>query len=244
LILKRAGRIPVSELLDALDSNIQRYRAYPQPWCYKGELLLWLGRFDEAVACFEEGLSIERTRWAYIGIGAVHLLSGRPKDAMNSFAECERECGRLRGATLTVYRGECHRRYGEAKDAIKDLEEAVAAKPTRLGAWINLALSYLADGRHTEAEQAISQVRQAAPYLMRDAAKSCGLDPWRDGSREPSAFVPVFEEALRLMGGNRASSVTTYFDPEGRFRAVEPSGPWVSYARDHLFLVREAIQTG
>ena len=245
-ILRRAGREPADELLEALEANIARYPSYPQPWCYKGELELWLGRYEEARASFDRGLDVERTRWAYIGTGAVHLLEGRLHDAMASFAECERRCGRLRGATVTVYRGECHRRMGAWEAATRDLEEAVATKPTRIGAWINLSLTHLGAGRQADADETCARVLQDAPYLLRAAAKSLGTALWQDAGEAgniglAARFAPILEEALVIMRGNRASSVTTFFDPEGRFRAVQMASRWVAYAADHVFLVREAL---
>jgi hypothetical protein len=124
------------------------------------------------------------------------------------------------GGTLPVYRGALRRRTGDFAGAIADLSAALAAKPTRLGARIELCLALRAAGRDRDvATHAAVLLLEAAPLLI-DAADAIGLDWIADPTRLTGS--DAFEEALRAMRGNRSSGLVTWFDRAGTLRVLVP----------------------
>jgi tetratricopeptide (TPR) repeat protein len=187
---------------------------------YRGELYLWLGRYREAWHELAAARRIEPARWADIGMLAVLVLTGRTRSAAAMALRAERSFEPIPGSTLPVYRGMLRRRTGEIDGAVEDLAGALAAKPTRVGARMELCLALRAAGRRAEAiEQAAELAREAAPVLV-EVAEARGLD-WRG---DPALLVgdEVLEKALRAMRGNRSSAVVTWIDRAGALRVLEP----------------------
>ncbi len=183
------------------------------PYCYRGELLLWLGRYDEAEGDFRRAHEISRLRrWAYVGLSAVALLRGRPHETLLIAKRCEAACGPNSAATLGVYVGEAHRMLGHRRRAIWALDAALAAKPTRLGARINRAL--IATGRDAESLQADAwrQVCGSAPGLAAAAHTDVSSLP---GCGDHAARLHA---CLARMRGNRSSNIVSYVDVTGQFR--------------------------
>jgi tetratricopeptide (TPR) repeat protein len=183
------------------------------PYCYRGELLLWLGRYDEAEDDFRRAHAISRLRrWAYVGMAAVALLRGRPQDTLAIAKQCNAACGPNSAATLGVYAGEAHRLLGHRRRAILTLDAALAARPTRLGARINRAL--VETGRHAERLQAEAwrHVCAAAPGLAAAAYADVSSLP---GRGDPAARLRA---CLTRMLGNRSSKILSYVDVDGQFR--------------------------
>ncbi len=214
--LRRVGPANAEAALTALRV---RYPRSVHPLCYRGELHLWLGRYDEAWRDFVAARWMAPARWAHIGLLAVLVLTGRHRRARLAAAYAERRDDFIPGGTLPVYRGVLRRRTGDLQGAIADLGAAVAAKPTRVGARMELVLALRAAGQHAEAaEHAAVVVRDATPALV-DAAAALG----RPARREPAlAGDEILEEALRAMRGNRSSSIVTWLDRRGNLHVMEP----------------------
>ncbi len=211
----------VTETFAAFDRVFARHPRSVHVRCYRGELHLWLGRWDDAWADFAWTDSIERTRWADIGRLAVLTLTGRLEEAGRLAVETEQRFPPIARGTLPVYRGALRRRTGALEGAIADLEHAVSMKPSRLGARIELCLALRSAGKDSSAHAA-RIVHEAAPLLI-DVADARGAD-WR---REPTVLLDdaVLEDALLAMRGNRSSSLVTWMDRAQHLRILQtPSG--------------------
>jgi tetratricopeptide (TPR) repeat protein len=186
--------------------------------CYRGELELWLGRYDEALRCFRAARRIEPARWADVGTLAVLTLTGRYARALAMARLAERRFPAIPRGTLPVYRGVLRRRVGELDGAIEDLRHALAVKPTRVGARIELCLALRARGLREEATaQAAELARDAAPLLV-DVADGLSID-W---PAEPARLVgdDVLEASLAAMRGNRSSMIPTWVGHGGEMRLL------------------------
>jgi tetratricopeptide (TPR) repeat protein len=194
-----------------------------RPWsvhtlCYLGELHLWRGHYAEALRSFRATRRLEPARWADIGTVAALMLTERYARALAMVRLAERRFPPIVAGTLPVYRGALRRRTGDLDGAIDDLREALAAKPSRTGARIELCLALRARGLRGEATAvAADLVRDAVPLLV-DAADTVGLD-WL---AEPPLLVgdDVLRAALRAMRGNRSSMITTWIASDGAMRAL------------------------
>lgn len=155
---------------------------------YQGEIELWMGAYEDAARIFTDVLRRARaTRWAWIGLGASHMLQGELETAQRTWRE-GLSVTRFAGPTLYVYRGECYRRQGDAQRARADLHEALQQKPQRLSARINLALlDDQADGLAQAERDCIAH----APLLMKELSGST---------------AEKLEHVLTAMRGNRSSS--------------------------------------
>lgn len=210
----------------ALEGVHAEYPQAPEPHCYHGELYLYLGDYVAAREQFERALALyEMTRWAFIGLGAVELFEGRPQQTIPLL---ERSIALSRGAgpTLFVYRGEAHRRLGNTKAAIADLEYATRLNPTRVSAWIDLALARDDAGDGAALAGELDRLRRVAPGLLHDAASAAGIAPAIARGDEPAPAREVMRElyecALHMMRGNRSSNRVTYFTADGQLRVVAP----------------------
>ena len=195
-----------------------RFPGSVHPRLYRGELHLWQGRYAEAGRDFLSARLLAPARWADIGLLAVLLFTGHLRCARLAAIHAERQHMPIPGGTLPVYRGVLRRRRGDLDGAVADLRDAVAAKPTRIGARMELVLALRATGsRAAAAEHMVVLLRDAAPLLV-DAAGARGLPFHRDATI--LAADEVLEEALRAMRGNRSSSIVTWVDRAGELRVL------------------------
>jgi tetratricopeptide (TPR) repeat protein len=150
--------------------------------------------------------------------------------------------GGTTGPAVYVYRGEAHRRLGQLERARADLERAIELTPTRVGAWVNLALVHDARGDPEAFAEVWTHLERTASGLLSSAAAALGVTLFRDPGDEPTQAErrAVLEQALRLMRGNRSTSCATFFSPDGRLRFVQPfSAQQVApHARDEEVLAR------
>lgn len=205
------------EVLRRFEAVLDTFVDKPYPRCYRGEALLWLGRYGEAREDFLAALKVrDDTRWAYVGLGAVELLAGRPEAALELL-----EVGIVRakgpGPTTYAYRGEAYRLLGDLPKAIADLSRACGEWPSRAGARVNLALAHGAAGDSAAQESAYRRLLDLVPGLLADAARAEGLA----SAMTSSAAVQrrLLEQARVMMRGNRSSVLGTWFDGAGRLRA-------------------------
>jgi hypothetical protein len=223
-VLKLVGVLPIPELERRLEALTVKFEDSPHPHCFWGELCLWLGRYDRALASFDAALERAPARWAYVGRAAVHVLRGDHAAADAEIASCNRHFAPLEGATTHVYLGEACRLRGEHAAAIAHLQTAVQVKPGRAGAWMNLALTHLALGTRDEADRIFDMLQARLPRLVWDAWRTIGGEPcWPIPRRHAGS---VFESALAMMRGNRSSHRITYFDADDVFRVLPAFASW------------------
>lgn len=223
------GHTGVASAEAALDALVRSRPGSPHVHTYRGELYLWLGRYDEAWREFVAARRVEPVRWADLGMLAVLVMKGQLLRARIMTAYGERHFPWIPGGTLPVYRGVLRRRLGDFRRAADDLRFSVDVKPTRLGARIELVLALRALGRHVEAAtEAAIVLRDAAPLLV-DVAESAG-HPWR---RDPGVLTTddLLEDALRAMRGNRSSSFVTWIDRDRVVRVLARREEVVQHAR-------------
>jgi tetratricopeptide (TPR) repeat protein len=203
----------------------------PHPCTYAGELLLWLGRFTEALEAFDEADRRTPTRWSFVGRAAVHDLLGQPTEAERWSQEGVRRFGALASATTHVYRGERLRRAGELEAARADLELALHHRPRRLGARVNLALLLRTVGDEAGWSRELARLEAEAPAFL-----------WEAGARPDRPIEPeTLETTLRRMAGNRSSFLHTMIDDAGRFRVIPDPVGFRDHARLTLGLARRPL---
>lgn len=155
-----------------------------------GELLLWLGRYDDARRELTLALKLDPALpWPNVGLCAAAALSGEPKRAWTHLEKAAAlHASPNARACWTV---ELRRRAGDAKKAREALQASTDLPPFRPALWLNAAL--LGD------EAALAALEKALPSLLKEAAG----DP---------------ERALALMRGNRSSWLPTFMDARGALR--------------------------
>jgi len=219
----------------------QRYEYSPQPWCYLGELELWLGNLDAAETAFDTGNRRLAARWAYIGKAAIHFLRGQFWRARWTIFRLRFQYRPLAASTLPVYRGEGLRRAGKHQKAIGDLQQAIHHKPSRLGARMNLVLSLLALGRRDEASAELAEVVRQAPGIIWAAKESRGAITTANDDLDKMSTV--LEACLEMMRGNRSSTQLTYFTDEGQFRMPVAPNVCRDLAKDLTLVVAHLAAT-
>jgi tetratricopeptide (TPR) repeat protein len=213
--------LPPSEALGELDSVVLCFPESAIPLCHRGELLLWLGHYAEARRDFDRAIGIERkTRWGYIGLGAVELCEGDPAAALATLQRGIEEMAGTTGPSLIVYRGEANRRLGRLDEALADLERSCLETPSRVGAWINLALACGEAGRGARRDEVMERLITQAPGLLSDAAAAVSVDIFDAGVRGSQGEREVLLRALEMMRGNRSSTCITYIPKPGLLRLV------------------------
>jgi tetratricopeptide (TPR) repeat protein len=213
ILQKQLRILPAEQVLSGFEQLEAAHPSDPTVHTYGGELRLWLGQYDTAIACFEKALSLDKkTVWAWIGMGAAHLMNGAPRRARWTFYRGIRMVG-FEGPTVFVYRGEAHRVLGNRAKALADLTHATQVGPKRVSAWINLALAH--PSGHPMSRTLATAMRQTNPSIWWDAALDAGLDPM-----DEAAARPTLQACLGLMRGNRSSSNPTYISPEGSLRCL------------------------
>jgi tetratricopeptide (TPR) repeat protein len=235
----------VDEALAGFERVHADYPRSPEPYCYHGELHLYLGQYPTARRLFERALELYRgTRWAYIGLGATHVLDGDPREALAILRRGVELSGGP-GPTTFVYRGEAHRRLGELAAAREDLAYATRTQPHRVGAWANLGLVERAEGHRAAAAAVVERLKTQAPALVSEAARARGVPVWE----EPAVALgldglgALLEQVLALLRGNRGSACVTWFTLDGELRVVPP-GPMLSddFCRAELARLRADLE--
>ncbi len=208
------------EVLSSFEVIAQEHPRSHHPDAYRGEVLLWLGRYDEAAQDFQRGLAKNpRARWLYIGMGAVQYLRGDIEAALASFRRSIEVAPLLVGPTLLAYRGEALRLSRDPRAAVTDLKTACRDNPTRIGAWVNLWLAEEDSGNVTERDAAFAELLGRARFLLADAADECLGKPLLEVESAVERRK-LLEHVLRMMRGNRSSSCLTYFTKDSELRTV------------------------
>src|SRR5204862_3345253 len=115
-------------VLARIEAVAARLPGSSQPWAHHVEVLMWLGRYDEARASLERALAIAvRTRWPWDGLGVLEILAERPAGALDLCARGTAAMAGTKAPFIHAVRGEALRRMGRLDDAAAALGKALAA---------------------------------------------------------------------------------------------------------------------
>lgn len=187
---------PLSLLLQRYDALAERYPHSAQPWTFRGELLLWWGRYDQARACFTRALDINACRWGYVGLGAACLMAGDLDAAQAAFDTLGDLFSPVPRATTPVYLGMLADQLGRPDQAEAHFANATSAVPERIGAWVERGRLALRRGDEALAAECQAAVAERCPALHARLSLDTGL-------------ASYFHDALGLLVGNRASRMVT-----------------------------------
>ena len=200
---------------------------------HQGELRLWMGDWAGAIADFGEALRRNRhTRWGWIGQLGSEAVGGDPERALAVGARGVEVMGGY-GPSHYVYRAEALWRLDRHAEARADLEEAVGLNPTRIGAWLTLAVVTAEQGDGARLTDVLEHLVPRVAPMLSMAAQATGTPLetiWRDDGSlgsDRAALLPVLRAARVMMRGNRSSSCLTWFAPDGSLRLTHrprPSG--------------------
>lgn len=213
-LVKQVRHRPLAEIHRDFETLAEVFPESPHPYCYRGEILLWEGRYDEALAAFNGNRAAKIARWGFVGRAAVHVHRLDFEAALAEFAHMTECYDPVRGATTHVYLGELYRIRGEYERALHELQIAIRAKPNRIGAKVNMVLAWAALGDEARAAAEFTTISQRWPNVFWHAARAVGLE----GTLGEEALVETCEQSLVLMRGNRSSHLHTFYDLAGQMR--------------------------
>lgn len=119
LLCRGRGEDAVKEMTRALAEAAPGEASATRVW--RGELLLWLGRYREALADLEP-CRAEGPAWGLCWLGAAELLLGRPRDAERTLDKLLADYPLDREAR--VWRAEARLALGRPREALDDLGHA------------------------------------------------------------------------------------------------------------------------
>lgn len=230
-------------VLERFDAVQARWPRSSMGVVHRGEVLLWMGRYDEAAAAFEESLRINRhTRWGWIGQLANESFRGDPERALRLGEEGVRVMGGY-GPSHFVYRAEASWRLGRRGAAREDFAEALRIGPSRMGARLALTLLAAEEGDSALVARELPALRRSCGPMLAAAAEERDAGPeavW-GGEASAEALEPILRTAYDWMRGNRSSSCHTWVAPNGRVRMNEDAGDADPFERDRGDRVMQAL---
>jgi tetratricopeptide (TPR) repeat protein len=232
-------------VLERLDAVRAQYPTSGLPWAHHGEALTWLGRHEEARISLERAIEVDhRTRWPYYGLGVLHLVAGRPHQAIEMCARGYAALSNTDTPFEHAVRGEALRLLRRLDESASELRIDLAANPRRLSTHVNLGLVHAEAGRSRELGESFRHTALQAPALLVAAAADCGVDLWRTEPGLPpwpglddDERARVLGATLSRMDGNRSASCITWRSDERVVRTVD--GPLPSMVVRHI---QEAVR--
>lgn len=212
---------PVEEVLALFDEMIADDKDNPIVYTHLGEVLLWLGRYEESLVEFKKSIAITpMVRWAYIGLCANEMMLEKYEEGIEW---CKRGLKAFPppGRTMFPYRAEIYRRMGKLDLALKDIKRAQEITPGRMTGWMNEAIIYELRGDSSLLVPAYQKVVERSPCLVETALMELNLE-FPLESPDPDKITPLFDHMMQMMRGNRSSDFVTYFTEAGEFRFVPP----------------------
>jgi tetratricopeptide (TPR) repeat protein len=189
---------PAAEVLARLEALAAAHPDEETPWTYRGEVLLWSGRYAESEACFREALARNvRATWGWIGLGAARMLLGDLDGAAATWRQATDQV-RVMGPTMYIYRGEAAWRAGRYAEARVDLRQALADKPQRLATHVVHALNEAALGDRGPAARVVAEIGGRSP----------GAAAVWQGEDDVARLLWLLER----MRGNRSSALPAFID--------------------------------
>ena len=166
-------------------------------WAWKGEILLWLGRYAEALECLEQAGGYDL---AFCWRGAAALLLGRPDKARQALDEALLRMPN--DVEARTWRSESWRLCGNHREAMGDADRVLALSPGNVFALTNRALAKasLSDSCGMAADFEV--IRGLDGPWQRHLR---GLDPvWAPAHlAAPETVVAALQQALVSAKGNR-----------------------------------------
>jgi tetratricopeptide (TPR) repeat protein len=162
---------------------------------WRGELHLWLGRYDAALADLDPCMASGST-YALIWGGAAHLLRGEHDRALLVLDRAVQAAPR--DAEVYVWRGEAYERLGHPDRAVADFDRAVGLTGPLVWPCAGRALARAATG----------DTAAAIADFMALPARTRTFFEWRTGTpvdRNPHAVVEVLLEMRKAARGIRRS---------------------------------------
>jgi tetratricopeptide (TPR) repeat protein len=224
---QRAAACQLRIPYDGPDGALRALAHLEQQWpggsmfsIYKGEIFLWLGRYEDAARAFDEPHHRLQTRWGFIGHGAALAHLGRDDEALRVWDGARAHHPEpLPGEATLTYRAEVHLRRGEMIEARGLLDRALSHSPTRLRAWLLGADIALREGAIEDARAALFQAAALCPALFSDTVKSASELLPRLRSIGAADLLDLCIEARTRMRGNASRRLFTWVDSRGGFRA-------------------------
>jgi tetratricopeptide (TPR) repeat protein len=172
---------------------------------WRGEALLWAGRYEEALACLDRAVN-SGCRMAICWRGAAKMLSGKLDDALYDLDQVINTGHH--DAEALIWRAEVKRRQGRYKEALADLEKALPIEEgNHEWVYFNLALVKAELGELSGMWEAYEKI----PVKMTDYLK--GRLGWgRERPRTRNDVRHLLAHGLGLARGDRR--------PEAYVRAV------------------------
>jgi tetratricopeptide (TPR) repeat protein len=221
----RLRQLGLEATLHAFDELSTCWPALTVYRTYKAELLLWVGRYDEAASLFDQIRRSGTNRWAHVGLGAALAALGRDDEAERVWEEGVRvHRGALPGEATFVYRAAVAMRRDRLDEADECLRRVLAAKPTRLRGWLQRAeLAYLR-GASADGRAALLQAVALCPGLFGTVAggEAALVDLLGGGESsigQRDAAIELCRSSRAAMRGNASSWLFTWFDHAGELRA-------------------------
>lgn len=229
---------PADESFRRLDALAERFPDSSMPVVHRGELHLWLGHYAEARADLERAIAIRRqTRWAWYGLAWLDIVTGDPERGLATCAQGIEVMSNTEGPPAFGCRGEAYRLLGRLDEAREQLQRSCELNPTRLSAWVDLALVHGAAGDHERQAAVFGRLARVAPPLVSHAALELGEDVFTSvvlaapvgedpsvARIRPATINRLLAHVLVMMRGNRASTLMTYFTADGRMHHVPRYG--------------------
>ena len=211
----------VEDVLEFFDEMIAADPDNPIIYTHSGEVLLWLGRYEESLVEFKKSIAITpKVRWAYIGLCANELMLGNYQKALDWCSDGLKAFPPP-GRTMFPYRAEVYRRMGKLDLARKDMKRAAEMTPGRMTGWMNEALIERAFGDESLMVPAYRKVVERNPCIVETALDEMD-NPFDLQSPTIDGIEELFEYMMLMMRGNRSSDFVTYFTRDGDFRFVPP----------------------
>lgn len=231
--IRTAAPVDVLAKIDAVQA---RYPESGLPLAHHGEALTWLGRHEEARVSLERAIAVHRrTRWPYYGLGVLHLVAGRPEEAIESCARGYAAMGNTDTPFEQAVRGEALRMLGRLDEAETKLEIARAANVRRLSTHVNLGLLHAETGNAAALGERFRHVAEHAPALVVAAAADAGVDLWRAEPGLPpwpglddDERTRVLAATLARVHGNRSASCLTWLSDDRIIRTIDGPLPDVA----------------
>jgi predicted O-linked N-acetylglucosamine transferase (SPINDLY family) len=163
-------------------------------WSNLGSVRAALGRFEEAVGCYQRVLQLRpKHAAALFNLGNAHLRLGRPAEALACF-EAARP---LNPPTdlLSTQTGRALAALGRFAEAAGAFRNQLHTHPTDARTWHQLGLALMRLRRDTDALAALQKAVEFAPH---SAEARVTLGTALEGANRPDDALACYREALRL----------------------------------------------
>ncbi len=139
-------------------------------WFLKGRVFLYLGKYEDAINCFDQSLKVDSTlTLSWNGKGSCLKILGRYKDAILCFDQalaldpCD--------TNAWINKGESLNNLGRYEDAILCFDQALIFDPNAVMSWYNKALAENNLGKLQEAAHSFHQFLGLAPEQLSNEIK-------------------------------------------------------------------------